>query len=151
MTAAEMIQNYAEVRARLMGRPQREAPTIIALLPPPIDPKPYEHIPRQRDWINVSDNIEYVSQFRNSREILEAASKRYNVSIPEIKGTRRDKAFVKARHECCYRLSKELGYTLVQIGRILGNRDHTSVLSGIRRHELRLRDPGIDDRPTRGR
>jgi chromosomal replication initiation ATPase DnaA len=43
--------------------------------------------------------------------------------------------FINLRHEACYRLSMELHFSLMQIGRLMGNRDHTTVLNAIRRHK----------------
>ena len=123
---------------------------VIKAVPKPVEVlKPFKH--RNRDWLDISAILPTHSRLRTSNEIVFATAEKYRVSVAEIKGARRDKFIVKARHECCYRLSKEMGYSLTQIGKILGDRDHTSVLSGIRRHEKRLLDPQIDDRPTRGR
>ena len=123
---------------------------VIKAVPKPVEVlKPFKH--RNRDWLDISAILPTHSRLRTSNEIVFATAEKYRVSVAEIKGARRDKFIVKARHECCYRLSKEMGYSLTQIGKILGDRDHTSVLSGIRRHEKRLNDPQIDDRPTRGR
>lgn len=148
-----------------MGRPA-PSQAIVRAIPAPPEPKavvivapefeepvkvvaPFKH--KNRDWLDISAFLQPHSRLRTSNEIVFQTAEKYCVSVAEIKGTRRDKFIVKARHECCYRLSKEMGYSLTQIGKILGDRDHTSVLSGIRRHEKRLIDPSIDDRPTRGR
>ena len=42
---------------------------------------------------------------------------------------------VTCRQEICYRLKEETSYSLPQIGRLLGGRDHTTVLFAIRRHK----------------
>jgi len=42
---------------------------------------------------------------------------------------------VTCRQEICYRLREETSYSLPQIGRLLGGRDHTTVLFAIRRHK----------------
>ncbi len=130
--------------------PQPAPAPIIQQAPKPVEVlKPFKH--KNRDWLDISAILPTHSRLRTSNEIIFSTAEKYRVSVAEIKGARREKFIVKARHECCYRLSKELGYSLTQIGKILGDRDHTSVLSGIRRHEKRLADPHIDDRPTQGR
>lgn len=139
MTEAELIQNYAEVRQRLMGRPEVCQPVIIAIPPP---------VPTVVD-LAAFQNVDVGAV--GSRQIIEETATKYEVSVAEIKGRRKDKFIIKARHEVCYRLYRERGYSLKQIGKIVGGRDHTTVLLAIRRHELRLIDPGIDERPTQGR
>lgn len=146
-----------QARRERLGFPKlRPIPrNVIKPLPlpsPEPETTPYKHTElHERDWIDVSVGSGYSTRVKSSRFIIEMTAKKYRVSVAEIKGHRRDKFIVKARHECFYRLSKELGYSLPQIGKMLGGKDHTSVLSGIRRHEMRLVDPDIDDRPTQGR
>lgn len=71
------------------------------------------------------------------RNIVKQAAIKHLVSIAEIMGEGRGKKAVLARHECFYRCSKELGMSLEHIGTRL-NRDHTTVLSGIRKHAERM-------------
>ena len=47
----------------------------------------------------------------------------------------RNYELVTCRQEICYRLKEETSYSLPQIGRLLGGRDHTTVLFAIRRHK----------------
>ena len=47
----------------------------------------------------------------------------------------RNVELVTCRQEICYRLKEETSYSLPQIGRLLGGRDHTTVLFAIRRHK----------------
>jgi len=47
----------------------------------------------------------------------------------------RNSELVTCRQEICYRLKEETSYSLPQIGRLLGGRDHTTVLFAIRRHK----------------
>ncbi len=56
-------------------------------------------------------------------------------SADEIKSSRRDHEVCFARFKVCYILSKIKLLSMPQIGRILGGRDHTTVLNGIRRAE----------------
>jgi chromosomal replication initiation ATPase DnaA len=50
----------------------------------------------------------------------------------------RDAAYVLCRQEAAYRLKYELNFSLSQIGRLMGHRDHTTVLHAIRRYEKNL-------------
>lgn len=52
----------------------------------------------------------------------------YQVSQAAIKGKRRQKELVSARHMAMYLLKQDLGLSYVEIGRWFSNRDHTSVM-----------------------
>lgn len=152
MLATVDPQEYAARRARLgiTSAPKVIPRSAIKPAPPTYAETPLPY--REPDIVpEISPNEIGPYWIKSSRFILEMTAKKYGVSIAEIKGVRRDKNIIKARHECFYRMSKELGYSLPKIGKIVGGKDHTSVLSGIRRHELRLKDPQIDERPTQGR
>ncbi len=59
----------------------------------------------------------------------------YNTKPTLIKGPKRDAALVKARQIIMYLLRKELGLTHVEIGNILGGRDHTTIMYGVEKIE----------------
>lgn len=67
----------------------------------------------------------------HAEDIVEAACVFYNVKPTQIKGPKRDASLVKARQVVMYLLKNELGLTLVEIGNILGGRDHTTVMHGV--------------------
>lgn len=71
------------------------------------------------------------------RIILEVASE-YGVTAEAIIGPGRERRVVAPRHCAMYRMFRELGTSPCAIGRRLGNRDHTTVLSGIKRHEAMM-------------
>lgn len=74
--------------------------------------------------------------------ILEVATK-YNLGVMEIIGAQRARHIAWPRQEIMYRASKETRCSLPQIGRVLGNRDHTTVMYGIRRHETRMKEAQV--------
>ncbi len=55
----------------------------------------------------------------------------YSIKPTQIKGPRRDASLVRARQIAMYLLKKELGLTFVEIGNILGGRDHTTIMYGV--------------------
>lgn len=59
------------------------------------------------------------------------------VTIAQIKGPARHRGIVRIRQLLMWRLYRETRLSLPQIGKLL-NRDHTTVLSGVRSHEGRL-------------
>jgi len=63
-------------------------------------------------------------------QILQAVSKHYDVDIAVLKGRNRSRSVALARHVAMYLLREELHCSLLQIGEILGGRDHTTVIYG---------------------
>jgi chromosomal replication initiator protein len=63
-------------------------------------------------------------------DVINAVCNYFDIKTTQLKGNKRDASLVKARHICMY-LLKELGLTLVDIGNLLGGRDHTTVMHGV--------------------
>ena len=76
----------------------------------------------QRGALHVEDVIKAVCAF-------------YNIKQTQIKGPKRDASLVKARQIAMYLLKKELQLTFVEIGNLLGGRDHTTVMHGVEKVE----------------
>ena len=55
----------------------------------------------------------------------------YNIKPTQLKGIRRDAFLVLPRQVCMYVLREEVGLTNMEIGNILGGRDHTTVMHGV--------------------
>ena len=78
--------------------------------------------------------------------IIDEASKYYKVSTPELLGRSRTKKIALARQVAMYLLMYELEMSPTQIGRLLGGRDHSTVIHGAGKinaginedHQLRL-------------
>jgi chromosomal replication initiation ATPase DnaA len=75
---------------------------------------------------------------RTMREIIAEVARRHGYSTAEIKSSRRHRGAIIARQEAMWLCRRETLSSLPQIGAALGNRDHTTVLHGIRRHEERM-------------
>lgn len=70
------------------------------------------------------------------RIIFETAIK-HTVPPKDITGPFRDRNIVAARHEVFWRMRNELNFSLCRIGQLVGDRDHTTVRSGILAHQRR--------------
>ena len=66
--------------------------------------------------------------------IFDAVSKKYNVSVEEIKGKRRNDNIANARHVCIYLIRNMTEMSLSAIGELF-SRDHTTVISSIKKVE----------------
>lgn len=63
-------------------------------------------------------------------KVIQEIAKFYNIEIREIKGKRRTKDVVIPRQICMYLLKEINQLTYINIGEILGNRDHTTIMHG---------------------
>lgn len=59
----------------------------------------------------------------------------YGIKATQLKGPKRDASLVKARQVAMYLLKHELELTYVEIGNILGGRDHTTIMHGVDKME----------------
>lgn len=75
------------------------------------------------------------SHILHAEDVIDTACNFYNIKPTQLKGPKRDASLVKARQVTMYLLKKELGLTYVEIGNILGGRDHTTVMHGVDKME----------------
>lgn len=68
-------------------------------------------------------------------KIMSAVSKHYNIPLSDIIGKKREKTLSTARQIVMYLLRHELGYSSSLIGKEIGNRDHSTILHGIKNME----------------
>jgi chromosomal replication initiator protein len=55
----------------------------------------------------------------------------FNLSLADLKGKKRSKGIVRARHITMYLIRQITEYSLTEIGEVFGGRDHTTVISAI--------------------
>lgn len=70
--------------------------------------------------------------------IVDQVAEKHGVTAIDIRSARRDWKTCDARNEVFYRMRHETTLSIPKIGRLIGQRDHTTVLSGIHRHEARI-------------
>lgn len=68
--------------------------------------------------------------------LLAEISATWGVPVDGMKSDRRFHTYFNARAEFCYRAFMESNATLVRIGKILGDRDHTTIRNAIAVHCL---------------
>lgn len=76
------------------------------------------------------------SEKLHSDEVIEAICDFYRIRSTQLKGPKRDAALVRARQVTMYILKTELNMTLVEIGNLLGGRDHTTIMHGVEKIEM---------------
>lgn len=75
-------------------------------------------VAEKRQSIHPDDVVNYICTY-------------YNIKSTQLKGPKRDAALVKPRQVCMYLLYSELGLTYIEIGNLLGGRDHTTIMHGV--------------------
>lgn len=68
-------------------------------------------------------------------DILKLISQHYNIKIQELKSKSRTKQILIARQVGMFMLKQHLAKSLVEIGKLFGGRDHTTVLNAVRKIE----------------
>jgi len=71
-------------------------------------------------------------------EVIKNICSFYDIKETLMKGPKRDSYLVKARQIAMYMLKNDLSLSLVEIGNILGGRDHTTVMHGVGKIEKLL-------------
>ncbi|HET9946967.1 MAG TPA: chromosomal replication initiator protein DnaA [Patescibacteria group bacterium] len=71
----------------------------------------------------------------HAEDVVDTVCDFYNIKQTQLKGPKRDASLVKARQVAMYLLKNELNLTLVEIGNVLGGRDHTTIMYGVEKIE----------------
>lgn len=135
-SAAEMLAAY-----KLRLRPQQAVVAFEKVHPEltkPVDePEPLIPITvnKRRDWIELAPAA--VWQRATTTQVSVAVSQATGISIADIRGERRTSEIVAARQLACWLMRKHTTLSLPQIGRAIGNRDHTTVLHAVGRIDRR--------------
>lgn len=79
----------------------------------------------------VSNEPRHASQQIKPVEILEIVASYYNLKTALLRGEKRSKPIVVPRQIAMYLIKTELKTPLMEIGRVFGNRDHTTVMHSV--------------------
>ena len=138
---------YAQPVAIVQPRP-------VAIVQPPVEDHFAATDQMIRDWLFVSSDptseediifwrkaypyIRGCSCPDKPRRIIAEILLKHRAFWRDMTAGRRDRDTVLCRHEICYRLRQETDYSMPRIGRLLGGRDHTTVIHGCRQHKIRM-------------
>lgn len=73
-------------------------------------------------------------------DCVRASCEVFGVNEKEVRGPRRFRYLAQPRHAAMYVAHKRAGASLNKIGRLVGNRDHTTVMNAVRVVGKRLTD-----------
>ena len=146
-TLEELHAHYKAVRARL-DAPIKKEPAVRLIYPEPEkypDPLDLPVAPIIPDVVGEIGEIAeeaiaapLVTTETPAKKILSEVADKHGMPPTVFRSKSRDAAYVLCRQEAAYRLKYELNFSLSQIGRLMGHRDHTTVLHAIRRYEKNL-------------
>lgn len=74
------------------------------------------------------------------QEVISLVAKHYDLKNKQVVGKSRKSELVKARHVTMYLLREEMGLTLERIAKLIGDRDHTTVMHAVDKIENELVD-----------
>lgn len=149
----ELAARYQGARSRLMGEARQpraslrerlgyvmpDEPIIAAQIVVHTQDEPVAEEPTQPEEPSV---------WRPAWKVIaEQMCRKHGVTVAEILSPRREQRLSVIRQEIWYRLARETTMSLPQIGKRF-NRDHTSILHGIRVHARRLMDRNSQVSPT---
>ena len=83
---------------------------------------------------SLKESIRRVSE----EDVLSAVARYFSIDKSTLKGKKRDRTTAQARHVSMYLLREEVQLPLATIGRVMGGRDHTTVIHACRRIERQL-------------
>lgn len=133
MTLEELHAHYKAVRARLDNGVKKE-PAVRLIYPEPA-PAPYPDPLDSPAPVAVAIEAPVKAPAEPAetpaRKILSEVAEKHGMPLTAFRSKSRTMKFIQCRQEACYRLSKELRFSLKQIGRLMGHRDHTTVMNAI--------------------
>lgn len=102
----------------------------------------------------VADRILKNSSSRNINrfhpdEIIKTLCDYYGLKPTQIKSGRREASLVKARQVAMYILRNELSLSFVEIGNLLGGRDHSTIIHGVEKIESMLPERNLSSEINR--
>lgn len=147
-TPDELRRRYAAIRARLWHppapKPKRVA--VVVVLPPreASEPGAPRDILRVASWMHCyaapigPQRLEDMPEPQRARYILAMCAIKHGVSTDDILSPRRHAFVCAARHEAAWTIKKRTQWSLPRIGKFMADRDHTSILNSIRRHQAKI-------------
>lgn len=124
---ALLVRGYSETRRRLNTPPLPPQEVVIK----------YVCIHCERE---SSEPVCSITPRPNVRQIVKAVSEREGITVDDIMSDRRNAPIVHARHLAMYLSRYFTMLSTTQIGRLIGGRDHTTVIHGVRQTAARKPD-----------
>lgn len=113
---------------RLMAERKAIPPKPVVVKPPPPNQVPDE----------LMNARKYVRKYPLVSEIMALVAHEFRIPVHDILSERRTNDIIFARHAVFWLCRECTPLSLLQIGSLTGNRDHTTVLNGIQKTRQRI-------------
>ncbi|HCR80933.1 MAG: Chromosomal replication initiator protein DnaA [Parcubacteria group bacterium GW2011_GWB1_49_7] len=131
MELAQFIASKVDSARRIEG--------IVKQLRSEVELKQREITPELIQLIMRSDTMPQRKMLRvKPQDVIKTVANHFRIKQSTIKGQRRVKEIVTARHAAMYLLRKELGMPLEEVGKWFSGRDHTSVIHAVEKIEREI-------------
>lgn len=70
---------------------------------------------------------------QNLQSKLSVLANHFGCRVEDITGSKRHRHIIKARHVLWHYLYRVMGVSSTEIGRMFGNKDHTTILHGVKK------------------
>lgn len=87
----------------------------------------------------LEDSLKESNRRVSEEDVLSAVARYFSIDKTTLKGKKRDKSTALARHVSMYLLREEVQLPLATIGRVMGGRDHTTVMHACQRITIQLK------------
>jgi len=138
----ELVAAARARRARLFGTPVRvREPQPIpkdVKKPAPIRAVLKYAFPIGPGQVFGRDILNIAVMRPTGHDIMRKFCEKHGVTVIEMCSNRRQHDITKLRHELCWILRQETTMTLPMIGRMLGGKDHTTIMNSIKQHQAFL-------------
>lgn len=128
--------------ARMVARPVSDVRAIACTVAAPIERPAPKVTKRPRVVLSLWRGLMAVPDAPTGRKTMAQVAApvcaEHGVSLEDVIGPMRFRVITRARQAVMYALVQEKRWSLPQIGKFLGDRDHTTVLHGYRAHAKRI-------------
>ncbi len=136
MELAQQIASKVDSARRIEG--------IVQQLRSEVELKKQEITPELIQRLVKSEMVPKAKVLRvKPQEVIKTVANHYRIKQSAIKGKRRTKEVVAARHAAMFVLKKELNMPLEEIGKWFSGRDHTSVLHAVNKIEQEISEEDL--------
>jgi chromosomal replication initiator protein len=87
----------------------------------------------------LEDSLRESNRRVSEEDVLSAVARYFSIDKTTLKGKKRDKSTALARHVSMYLLREEVQLPLATIGKVMGGRDHTTVMHACQRIATQLK------------
>lgn len=133
-TVGQMLADYADRRRRLYQPAPKApppAPKLVVVAPEP-EPEPAPD-PLAQYRLAYDNAMDPKWGVQVAKRVLRETAVEHGFAVPEMQGPSRHAPLARARQLAVWRIAKLTQLSMPHIGKIMGGKDHTTVLHSIRR------------------